>query len=194
MREIILIPNLSGDYVVKYFKHWIENDFAYIQMELMDDNFRHILRIKDKAFNRYPKQAFSPIEYYISCEMFVDILKGVQYLHRKTEDKPRIIHRDLKPENILITYNNTNGSYLKICDFGLAVVHDRSSKSHSRGMGTTSYIAPEVKSGRKYDCKADVYSTGIIAQELFDISGDNSIRQVQFILLKLFKTFICSQQ
>ena len=45
--------------------------------------------------------------------MFVDILKGVQYLHQTTEDKPRIIHRELNPMNILIKYE-TNSSYIKI--------------------------------------------------------------------------------
>jgi serine/threonine protein kinase len=39
------------------------------------------------------------LKYYISNEIFIDILKGVNYLHKQN---PQIIHRDLCFNNILI--------------------------------------------------------------------------------------------
>jgi serine/threonine protein kinase len=38
-------------------------------------------------------------KYYISSEIFIDILEGVNYLHKQN---PQIIHRDLCLDNILI--------------------------------------------------------------------------------------------
>ncbi|CAG2171090.1 unnamed protein product [Oppiella nova] len=81
------------------------------------------------------------VEYFISCEIFRQILESVQYLH---ELDPQIIHRDLKPENILIAKNVRNGRFIKLCDFGLAVEHQKVSQSHTRNVGTFVYMAPEL--------------------------------------------------
>ncbi|CAG2169677.1 unnamed protein product [Oppiella nova] len=77
-------------------------------------------------------------EYFISCEIFREILECVQYLH---ESNPQIIHRDLKPDNILIDRNGRN-------------VHDKSihlmtTNKHTSGVGTLGYIAQEVLSDPK---------------------------------------------
>ena len=97
--------------------------------------------------------------------MFKELLECVQYLH---ESNPPIIHRDLKPANILIAYNNRNGRYLKICDFGLATVHINNDISHTEGPGTMKYMAPEVSQSNHYSINAHIYSLRVIAQELFD--------------------------
>ncbi|CAG2166191.1 unnamed protein product [Oppiella nova] len=61
------------------------------------------------------------------------------------EVKPQIIHRDLKPDNILIEHNVRKGRFLKLCDFGLATVHDkrvhyRTTKKHTEDVGDILYI------------------------------------------------------
>ena len=134
-------------------------------MELCDESLKNILEIKPKVFNRNPNQAINPLEYYISCEIFIEILEGVKYLH---ESNSPIIHRDLKPANILIKYNNTNNKFIKICDFGLATVHESTELSKTRGAGTIKYLSPEVFCGH-YSTKADIYSLGVIAQDLYDL-------------------------
>jgi len=96
-------------------------------------------------------------------------VRGVHYLHSQ---KPPIIHRDLKLRNVLF-HNGSNGNFLKICDFGLAVEHRKhlegdSSTSHSRGVGTPEYMAPEVYSG-KYNEISDMYSLGILMRKMFNI-------------------------
>ncbi len=106
----------------------------------------------------------TPIGYYIASELLVEILESVDYLHSQ---KPSIIHRDLKPKNILIT-QGLNDRFVKIADFGLATIHEFEEQSHTEGTGTLKYMAPEVVKYRKYDTKADIYSLGIIVQELFN--------------------------
>jgi serine/threonine protein kinase len=98
--------------------------------------------------------------YVISCELFKEILESVDYLHKL---KPPVIHRDLKPANILLT-NGRNGRFVKLGDFGLAVMHEFEDQSHSKYTGTEKYRAPEVT-------EADIYSLGVISEDLFNIDG-----------------------
>jgi serine/threonine protein kinase len=65
----------------------------------------------------------TPLGYYISSELFIEILESVDYLH-----KQKVIHRDLKPTNVLIT----NGRFVKIADFGLATIHEFERQSHTK--------------------------------------------------------------
>ena len=86
------------------------------------------------------------------------LLDAMQYFHSK-----QITHRDLKPSNILITHNGLN---VKIIDFGLA---DADSYAiFKQGAGTKSYAAPEqIQQNTKVDCRADIYSFGLILCEIF---------------------------
>ena len=85
-----------------------------------------------------------------------------------------IIHRDLKPSNVLM---DTNGD-VKIGDFGLATTGriDAGMRESvapdselTGGLGTFSYIAPEVLAKRgltRYNHKVDMFSLGIIFFEM----------------------------
>ena len=141
-------------------------------MEFCSQNLRNIVEVKPQVFGRQLGEAMDCVEYLISCEILRQILESVQYLH---ELNPQIIHRDLKPENILIAENVRNGRFIKLCDFGLATVHDkrihnRTSRKHTGGVGDMRYMAPEVCQGQKYGHKCDIYSLALIGGELFDIN------------------------
>jgi serine/threonine protein kinase len=74
----------------------------------------------------------------------------------------------LKPTNILIS-NGKDGRFVKIADFGLATIHEFNGESHTQASGTLRYMAQEVLRSRKYDTKADIYSLGVIVQEIFHL-------------------------
>jgi len=87
--------------------------------------------------------------------MAIDAAKGMEYLHSL-----QIMHRDLKSKNMLVDrYNN-----VKLCDFGLCKV--KTNDLNTGGLGTISWMAPEVLSHENYSEKADVYSFGVILWEL----------------------------
>jgi len=158
------MAKLQSDLVVQYKHSWIENnEILYIQMELCFSTLGDILLRKRTEFQREEFEVMSRLEYYISSELFKEILKGVNYLH-----KMKIIHRDLKPSNILIT-DGTNGRFVKLADFGLATIHESEGQSHTKYLGTRIYTSPEVLNSKHYDTKADIYSLGVITQQLFDI-------------------------
>ncbi|KAF7593781.1 hypothetical protein BBP40_010837 [Aspergillus hancockii] len=98
------------------------------------------------------------------------ILDGLSHIHGNG-----IIHRDLKPDNIFIDVANNP----RIGDFGLATSGQfttavRSSTAadfegdFTRSLGTTYYVAPEMKSGLtgNYNDKVDMFSLGVIFFEM----------------------------
>ncbi|MFL5620021.1 MAG: protein kinase domain-containing protein [Gemmatimonadaceae bacterium] len=76
-----------------------------------------------------------------------------------------IVHRDVKPENIFI---DSEGKAL-LADFGVArsMSGDTQLTMHGVAIGTPSYMAPEQIDGDNLDGRADVYSLGLVAWEMF---------------------------
>ncbi|KAI7749704.1 hypothetical protein M8C21_028313 [Ambrosia artemisiifolia] len=89
----------------------------------------------------------------------LEIAQGMQYLH---EHKPMIIHRDLKPSNIFLD----DALHVRVADFGHARFLSDEEKAFTGETGTYVYMAPEVIRSEPYDEKCDVYSFGVILNEL----------------------------
>ncbi|CAG8517268.1 10286_t:CDS:2 [Diversispora eburnea] len=103
--------------------------------------------------NRKPNKRFNEMEITFVMR---EVLKGLEYIHDLG-----IIHRDVKAQNILID----NDGKVKIADFGSVSLCSKASLK----LGTLYWMAPEVlRDNQVYDCKADIWSLGITAIELFD--------------------------
>ena len=94
--------------------------------------------------------------------IFFELLSAVGYLHKRG-----IIHNDLKPDNILITQADNT---LKLVDFGLA---DCDAEYAMRTLGCTPrYASPELQAQNSViDARSDIYSIGVIMQEIFGSSS-----------------------
>ncbi len=85
-----------------------------------------------------------------------------------------IIHRDLKPENILVTRTRAGNEMVKVLDFGIAKLLDKSLAGGGRApvtmagavCGTPEYMAPEQARGAKVGPQADIYSLGVILYQM----------------------------
>jgi len=86
----------------------------------------------------------------------LEIARGMNYLH---SFQPPIVHRDLKSMNVLLDKN----LQVKIADFGSSKFLD---VSMSKQKGTFQWMAPEVIRTNTYTEKADVFSFGIILNEI----------------------------
>ena len=166
LKEVEAIMKVKGERIVRYFNSWMDsNDNIFIQMEFCSNNLKNISQNCKKVFAKPNSQPKNRIEYYICCQIFIELLEAVDYLHQY---KPQpIIHRDLKPANILFDDKGINGIFFKLCDFGLVKFHN--DQSHTRFVGTMKYMSPEVRFGTHYGTKSDVYSLGIIGLDLFEI-------------------------
>ena len=89
-------------------------------------------------------------------KIICEICDALDYIHRK-----QIIRRDLKPENIMVTHN---GSNVKIIDFGLSDTD--SYNTFKSPAGTKAYASPELINGEVIDIRSDIWSLGIIINEL----------------------------
>lgn len=82
----------------------------------------------------------------------LQMLDSIEYMHSR-----RVVHRDLKLENILVDEMLN----LKVADFGFASYKSIDCLSSYRG--TMTYMAPEIKEGKKYKGQtADLFSFGVI--------------------------------
>ena len=101
-----------------------------------------------------------------------ELLDALAYMHSSG-----ITHRDLKPSNIMLTHN---GQHVKIIDFSLA-----DTNSHAilkRPSGTRKYISPEQETMTTPDVRNDIYSLGVILDEL--LKGNPSIFNHQSSIFK----------
>ncbi|XP_052209264.1 serine/threonine-protein kinase STY17-like [Diospyros lotus] len=94
----------------------------------------------------------------------VEISQAMQCLHQHSPAK--VIHRDLKPINIFLD----DAFHVRVADFGHARFLSDEEKALTGETGTHVYMAPEVIRCEPYDEKCDVYSFGVILNEL--ITGE----------------------
>jgi WNK lysine deficient protein kinase len=133
-------------------------------MELCDKTLDDVIKELTNDSLLKTTKSLTRIGYYIASKIFIQILEGVNHLHKQN---PPLIHRDLKPANILLKKDEAKGFRVKIADIGLAVIHKYSKQSHTLDKGTPKYMAPEVVKDKKYNTKADIYSLGVIFENLF---------------------------
>jgi serine/threonine protein kinase len=191
LREVEISRNLKECFVVKFKSYWIERNYIsqldfmknkeissshqvfnvknelllHIHMELCSQNLKDFLKEIYSIFNQKDSERFEKLRYFVVCQIFIEILEGVKYLH---ENNPAIIHRDLKPSNIMVC-EGANDRFIKIADFGLATYHTFDDQSHTTSLGTPGYIAPEILMSKKYTTKADIYSLGVMMGVMFNI-------------------------
>ncbi|MFT3768869.1 MAG: serine/threonine-protein kinase [Minicystis sp.] len=73
-----------------------------------------------------------------------------------------MVHRDLKPENVFIVCRDEE-ERVKILDFGIAkLLGPGGAPQLTQPMGTLHYIAPEVITSRRIDCRADLWSLAVV--------------------------------
>jgi len=74
----------------------------------------------------------------------------------------RVIHRDVKPENVLLADDGA----VRLSDFGLARIGERSFTAPGTVLGTVAYLSPEVLWGHEVDERTDLWSLGVMLFEM----------------------------
>uniref|UniRef100_A0A3P8RKT2 Eukaryotic translation initiation factor 2-alpha kinase 1 n=1 Tax=Amphiprion percula TaxID=161767 RepID=A0A3P8RKT2_AMPPE len=148
----------------------------YIQMQLCERSLKDWIseRNSKPKEEHIPRCPYDCVDTERTLNLLRHILEGVEYIHSRG-----IMHRDLKPRNIFL---HGVDCHVRIGDFGLAcrdiIVEGHKSttspccdSTHTSGVGTFVYAAPEQLKGSHYDSKSDMYSIGVLALELFQPFG-----------------------
>ena len=93
-----------------------------------------------------------------ALEIVARVAEALSYAHSQG-----VVHRDIKPANVMV---DTEGSSVKVMDFGVARVDDASRTRTGIVLGTPSFMSPEQMSGRRTDGRSDLYSLGVMLFQL----------------------------
>ncbi len=155
---------LEHPYIATIFEIGESEGVAFIAMELIRGR-----ELTDLIFE-------GSLEPDVIVEYALEISEALAFAHEKG-----VVHRDLKPPNIMVT----DEGHIKIIDFGLAKLtqplpvfdefgDDTAERAPSQSgvvKGTLSYMAPEQARGLPLDHRCDIFSFGVVLQEM--VSGKN---------------------
>lgn len=96
----------------------------------------------------------------LSREEAAQVADGLGYAHEHG-----VVHRDLKPANLL----RAREGEVKIADFGIARAAEETVVTQvGTVLGTLRYLSPQQAEGAVVGPEADVYSLGVVLDELLD--------------------------
>ncbi|CAD7696251.1 unnamed protein product [Ostreobium quekettii] len=109
-------------------------------------------------------QQCDPEAWPLKCNVLLQAAKGLCHLHSNG-----VVHRDVKPQNILVFSDGQDGvPVIKLCDLGVAVGQSASWRRTTLKdqPGTTLYQAPELFDGKRSSPESDVFSFGVVMNEV----------------------------
>ena len=138
--EIEALSKLRNPFCTQIYDYFETENHILIVMEYVCGDLLSFMRKRSKISEPTAKIIFK------------QIVKGLQYIHKK-----KIVHRDIKLDNILIDLTNT----IKICDFGVSRILEPGDVMYEH-CGTPAYIAPEIFRNEGYEgYSCDVWSAGV---------------------------------
>ena len=110
---------------------------------------------------------------------FQQLASALDYLHKR-----KILHRDVKTGNIFVM---ANPSVLKLGDFGVAKVLERTGQMARTCVGTPGYLSPEICGNRQYNSKSDIWSLGCVLYQLMTLRPPFTGRNMNQLLIAIVR-------
>lgn len=155
-REAQATAALTSPHTIRIFDfgRTVDNTFYYV-MELLDGRDLETL-----------VREFGPLPPSRAMHILRQVCRSLAEAHARG-----LIHRDVKPANIYVCRMGLEYDFVKVLDFGLVKLEDRSRTptllTSPVTVGTPAYMAPEVIIGNgDVDRRVDVYALGCVAYYL----------------------------
>ena len=140
------VAMLSHPNIVQVYDVSTSDSANYIVMELIDGISLKQYMEKKGVLNWKETLHFS-----------MQIAKALEHAHSRG-----IVHRDIKPHNVMVLKNGS----VKVMDFGIARVMNKSNTLTKEALGSVHYISPEQAKGGHTDNRSDIYSLSVVMYEM----------------------------
>ena len=160
--EAKLSAQLQHPNIVEVFEYGEINEHHYIAMEYLDGLHLQATHV------RHVQVFGQPLPWEASVLIVRDMLRGLEYAHRKRDEQGRpmgLVHRDINLVNVMLDRDGT----VKVLDFGIVKAADGIRSAETVGgvlKGKFGYMSPEQAEGRALDPRSDVFSAAIVLHEL----------------------------
>jgi CheY-like chemotaxis protein len=150
-REGRLLERIDHPNIVRAYAHGVDGQHAYLAVEYIGGGTLRPLLGRPWE----PRSALS---------LMLGLAHALGAAHRAG-----IIHRDLKPENVMLRAESVEPV---LADFGIAKDLRDDARHTRKGtiLGTPTYLAPELITGRAITPATDMYACGVLLHEL--LTGD----------------------
>ncbi|MCO6429892.1 MAG: protein kinase [Deltaproteobacteria bacterium] len=161
-KEALAMVSSRHKYVVRLDDFHSVKDLCYLAMEYAPEG----------DLRKYVQKTGGKLAMQTAEVFFLQTAEALGFVHRVG-----ITHRDIKPDNILVM----NDRAIRLADFGVAVLPGElaSLEELRAGVGTMSYMAPEVLEGKACDKLSDIYSLGVSFYEM--LSGVHPFEKAPLI-------------
>lgn len=147
-KEALTLVSCRHKYVVRLDDFHSVSDLCYLSMEFAE--------LGD--LRKYIAAQGAPLSAERGAEFLRQSLEAMEFIHATG-----VLHRDIKPDNILVI----NEKEIRLADFGLALLpgDELDLEELQNGVGSLSYLPPEMLGGEFYDSRSDLYSLGVCFYE-----------------------------
>ena len=155
-REARAVADLNHPNLVQVFRVDRHEGQPYFVMEYVEgEALKRLIQREDKM---------QPLR---ALQILKEVAAGLAAAHDKG-----VVHRDIKPENIMLTRYGG----VKVVDFGIARVEEPGTRLTTTGigLGTPSYLSPEVCLSQDVDQRSDIFSLGVVLFEM--LTGDTPFK------------------
>lgn len=140
------VAMLSHPNIVQVYDVSTSDDANFIVMELIDGI----------SLKQYMEKK-GVLNWKETLHFAMQIAKALEHAHSRG-----IVHRDIKPHNVMVLKNGS----VKVMDFGIARVMNKSNTLTKEALGSVHYISPEQAKGGHTDNRSDLYSLSVVMYEM----------------------------
>src|SRR5689334_13794727 len=145
-REAKSTGNLHHRNIVTVYELGDQDGSPYLVMEFLDGQTLDAYLRAQRALTLLERM-----------DVVLEVCEGLTYAHQQS-----VIHRDIKPGNIMVLA----GGGVKIVDFGIAHLGNRTVTRTGQLLGSLPYMSPEQISGKQVDGRTDIFSLGTVFYQL----------------------------